>query len=345
MDCAGVAVEAQQVVVEEVITTEETIEEVAPVALYIILDQSSSMNAGGLWVPATDAIRRFVTDPASEGIDVALELFPPDFLEVGDCTGAGYDMPLVTLGRLPDHSVNVTQMLDQRPLAAGIGTPIEGGLRGGIRFCQQFESDHPDEACVVVLITDGAPSGCLQDADSLSTIARDAYAGGTGVRTFAVGLLGADFTLLDRIASEGGAVDCVDGDDTRFSCDVSAGPEQLADALTRIREVTTTVQTHTEVVTRVEETPLECEWDLPAAPPGETLDPDKINVVLTGSSLAETTLGRVPDVTVCAAMGWHYDDAHAPTRIVACPATCTAIQTTASARVDIQVGCETVPLF
>jgi hypothetical protein len=43
-------------------------------------------------------------------------------------------------------------------------------------------------------------------------------------------------------------------------------------------------------------------------------------------------------------MGWHYDDPEEPSRIVACAETCETIQSTAGARVDILLGCATVPL-
>jgi hypothetical protein len=164
------------------------------------------------------------------------------------------------------------------------------------------------------------------------------------VRTFAVGLQGADFALLDEIARMGGAVDCDDADDTRFSCDVSGGPAELADALTKIREVVTRVETRTETIQTIEETPLPCEWEIPEPPANESFDREKVNVRLTGSQLGESTLGLVDSSERCAAMGWHYDDPEEPTRIVACAETCETIQSTAGARVDILLGCATVPL-
>jgi hypothetical protein len=194
------------------------------------------------------------------------------------------------------------------------------------------------------LVTDGAPIGCSGDPTLLAGIAATAYNGGSGVRTFTVGLMGADFTLLDAIARMGGAVDCDEQDDMRFSCDVSGGPSQLAGALARIREVVTTVETMTEVLTHVEETPLQCEWEIPQPPEGEVFDREKVNVQLSGSGGEEVTLGLVESPDACAAMGWHSDAAEDPTRIIACADTCSTIQSTPGARIDILLGCATIPL-
>jgi hypothetical protein len=42
--------------------------------------------------------------------------------------------------------------------------------------------------------------------------------------------------------------------------------------------------------------------------------------------------------------GWYYDDAEAPTRIFACPQTCTALQEAEEASLDIEVGCAQPPV-
>ncbi len=350
MACAASSMVAEQVVLMDEIITEEVIEEIQPVAIYIMLDQSSSM-MGPLWDGAVSAITAFVNDPGSEGIDVAIGYFPnpPLFPPIEHCQGVGYAVPQVPMGRLPGHAGNITGNLATH-MANGIGTPTGGALEGLTQFCTQFQLDNPDEKCVGVLVTDGAPLGeCPGDTPSLTGIVSTAYNGGAGnsVRTFAVGLEGADFALLDALAMAGGAVDCDDANDARFACDVSAaagGPDQLSAALAKIRDVSTTVVETVEITTEVIDTPLECEWEIPPPPEGEVFDRDQVNVQLSAPSLNAMTLGRIDDPDDCAERGWHYDDEDDPTRIIACEATCTLIQATSQANIEILLGCATIPL-
>jgi hypothetical protein len=237
----------------------------------------------------------------------------------------------------------IKDALDALPIATGLGTPIEGALRGATNFCLAFEAANADEDCVAVLITDGAPFGCAEDGAALTGIVAAAF--DDGVPTFAVGLTGADFALLDQIAMSGGAIDCDDTTDT-FACDVSSGPAKLLDALAKIREVVQTVETTTEIVKSFEDVPLECEWAIPEPPPGMSFDKQKVNVQLSAPSLAQPTgFGQVASEKSCKAKGWYYDDPDEPTRVVACPESCELLQATSLAKVDILLGCKTIPLM
>lgn len=338
--CGASVIEAKQVVVQQEVTVEERVDEVQPVALYITLDRSLSMDWENLWTPAKDAIAAFVNAASSKGIDVALTFFPEGG---GQCNGSGYDTPVIGMGRLPDHAIDVTRELDKRASAGGVGTPIEGALRGATQFCQRFQASSNGEKCVAVLVTDGDPLGCEQSTSKLAAIAQTAYANGSGVRTFAVGLKGADFALLDAIAQAGGAVDC-DGASSRFACDVSSGPSQLSAALDKIRSVVTTVTTHVTTTTHLEEMPVECEWTIPES--GQSFDPQRVNVQLSAPSLTSPlSFGQVANAGACAERGWYYDDPNTPARLIACPQTCAVLRATPQARIDVLLGCATVSLF
>jgi hypothetical protein len=88
--------------------------------------------------------------------------------------------------------------------------------------------------------------------------------------------------------------------------------------------------------------PLDCEWVVPAPQDGQDQDPTKVNVNFTTGGI-ESTLGNVPGEADCASHlnGWYYDDPANPTKIIACPDTCTAVTTATDARIDILVGCDT----
>lgn len=87
---------------------------------------------------------------------------------------------------------------------------------------------------------------------------------------------------------------------------------------------------------------LACEWDIPAAPAGESFDPQKVNVRYTAGSGMPSDFGKVPSASDCAAhLGWHFDRDDAPTRVVACPAVCDFIRGDLGGRIDVAFGCQT----
>jgi len=337
-NCGATSVVAEQVVLEEFIEIEEEVTTVEPVAFYIMLDQSFSMVP--LWFGAVAGIKAFVTDPMSDGIDVALDFFP-GFGMIRGCDGSGYENPHIPMGRLPGHAPAITSTLDSLLGPTGIGTPIEGALRGATAFCANFQAQNPDEKCIAVLVTDGSPSGCQEDPNALVSIVAQAFSG--GVITYGVGLAGSDFTLLNRISQEGGADDCDPG--AQYACDVTASADQLVLALNRIRAAVTNTVTRVETVTTVVETPLACEWELP--PPdsiNQGFDKMQVNVKLSATELGAKQLSYVESESACAADAWYYDDATAPTRIIACPDTCSVIESSTGAAVDILLGCPTLVL-
>ena len=90
--------------------------------------------------------------------------------------------------------------------------------------------------------------------------------------------------------------------------------------------------------------PLDCEWPIPAPPPGQTLDPGKVNVQFTDNSTGQTTfLYHVKDKAACDPQkgGWYYDTDLNPTQVISCPASCTTIKAATNAKIDVLFGCST----
>jgi hypothetical protein len=209
----------------------------------------------------------------------------------------------------------------------------------------------------VVLITDGAPNGCAGDQATLAGIAADGYSK-TGLMTFAIGMDGADFGLLDAIAAAGHS-DCTPNVAGQEACNVTGGATSFSDALALIRNSVTTTTTTTEIQTVVQGTTLPCDFSIPSPPNGETFDRNKVNVQFVNG--ATTSILQVPSAGDCANFtdtGWFYDDPTAPTKIQLCPATCNQVKaasgdgvsldaSTAAAapRVDILLGCATESAF
>jgi hypothetical protein len=89
--------------------------------------------------------------------------------------------------------------------------------------------------------------------------------------------------------------------------------------------------------------PLDCQWQIPPPPAGQTFDPAQVNVEFTDGQGAVSTIYFVDSAAACDPVsgGWYYDDPAAPTAVVACPATCATIQAEANAKIQVLFGCAT----
>lgn len=353
--CASRAVEAETIERVVEVTIEEEV--VVPSVFYLMLDSSGSMvsdpfTLAGLiedvldffglgqrppapnkWDYAVAGLTSFVNDPNSAGLELSLGYFP----EGGLCDGSGYDVPSVPLGLLPENAPALESSLALRTPAGG--TPLEGALRGATRFCLGYNAEHPDASCVAVLITDGAAEQCdARSAEQLAAIAADAAS--QGVLTFATGMQGADFAVLDAIGQAGGG-DC-DPNTPGFACDLTADQNAFQSALNGIRDRT---RTQTRIETRVERevTKLPCQWEIPAPAAGEVFDPERVNVALSIPGAEPQTLSSVARAQDCgSAGGWYYDDPAQPSSIHACPSSCEFLEAQTDARVDLLFGCKTI---
>lgn len=88
---------------------------------------------------------------------------------------------------------------------------------------------------------------------------------------------------------------------------------------------------------------LSCEFDIPPPAEGETLDPGLVNLRYVPSEGAEPIdVYKVENAAACGPDGgWYYDDDANPTKIIVCPTTCEALQSTQNGSVEVVFGCET----
>ncbi len=86
-----------------------------------------------------------------------------------------------------------------------------------------------------------------------------------------------------------------------------------------------------------------CAWELPKPPGEKSVDPDKINIVVTNASDGATTLGYASSEADCASVdhAWYYEDPSNPSSIRVCPQTCSWLQEPSAAKVDVRYGCAT----
>jgi hypothetical protein len=87
--------------------------------------------------------------------------------------------------------------------------------------------------------------------------------------------------------------------------------------------------------------PVDCEWEIPAPPMGETFDRNAVNVNFTPSGGKSQTIFAVDSEGECTQQfgGWYYDNASPPTRVIACPQSCAVMQSDDGARVEVLFGC------
>ena len=167
--CDGIRVEPRPIEIEiEIDVDVPEVQVPKPVSMYFMLDRSASMEetsgSDSKWDVMVDAINTFANDSDSNFLALGLQYFPVD--GAADCDGTKYETPAVPVRVLPDnaHYIEVS-LADTVP---GVFTPMEPALIGVTGFCQQFQAEHPDEPCVGVLVSDGAPTQCALDSNTLA---------------------------------------------------------------------------------------------------------------------------------------------------------------------------------
>lgn len=321
-----------------------------PVNMFIQFDRSGSMRNDDKWTQAVNALTGFFEDPQTAGLRVALRFFPHNTPATGcmggnDCDGPSAECcnvdacaePLVPLGELlaanapaDTHERALIQALEMSAPAEGGrrggrqsgGTPLWAALGGAVQWGVAHKNATPDEATVVVFVTDGEPNGCEEDISEIAKLASEGRA--QGVPTYVIGIAGVSEESVDEIALAGGTEKAffAGGDDPAQT------QQELIAALNAIRGNV-----------------LSCTFPMPNPDVvGQEVDPAKINVNYTpGGTTSAERIGKSPDGNSCEVGGWYYDDPTHPTTISLCEADCKRITADPSARIDVLLGCAAVP--
>jgi len=312
--------------------------------IYFVFDRTGSMGddcayTHGMMAPvmskacyATYAFSDYLIDGVTAGVDTRLA-FQFMSLAQDDCDGGPYSTPLVPLTPLPvpaDHVI--IQDISNETFEGGLGTHIEGALRGIAAYTAAHQE--PGREIIGVLMTDGDPQGCDEDIGNLSDIV-SAHFDATGLRTFIIGMEGANDGHLEELGIAGGAdphdMYCGSVNEPCHYWNVGNGSQNaIKDALTAIVQ---------------QAAPIPCEFPTAGLKPpaGQALDFGKVNVTLTDSKQTETTIGQVADEAACPddVPAWYYDDPKAPTKILLCDKACAAVTDAENgSKVNIVVGCE-----
>ncbi|MBK9263629.1 MAG: VWA domain-containing protein [Polyangiaceae bacterium] len=284
-----------------------------PVDIVFLIDRSGSMG-GAKWEGTKSALNTFFNDPASAGISAGMVYFPAQKPDV--CNPASYSTLDVPISVLPANAFELTNSIPFYPL--GSSTPTWPALKGTLAAATAYQDSHPGHKVIVVLATDGDPTGCQPlEIDLIAALATSAR-NYNGVRTYVIGVAGSTIANLDKIAEAGG---------TTKAYDITKDISEFAATIAEIRKET-----------------LACDFELPAPPDGMELVPDIVNFTYTPNGMGEPKIvPRADDLADCKDLpGWYYDSNLAPTKLILCPASCATVQADVNAKVEVLFGCDSV---
>lgn len=297
------------------------------VDMYIMMDRSGSMGTdcviggaatGSRWCNAINSLSSYFNSAESAGNAAALQYF--DLEGVGQCDGSGFDVAAFPASgsayqTLPTNAFDPS--LDQQsPLG---NTPTEGALRGIVRFTSKPENRRAGHKTIGVLITDGTPSTCDTNPAHLQAILQQHFEQ-TGTPTYLIGMDGADFGIIEQLATGGNApIHPSNTNGLEYTCgnvmtscrhwNVGSGDANvLAQALASIQA-----------------SAAGCSYALPPTASARPVDPAEVLVQYVPSDTdAPHTLPRVADAAACAGApdGYYFDSPTNPTAITLCRSQC-----------------------
>lgn len=309
-----------------------------PLDILIMLDRSPSMAdvpgsaSASKWQAVSSAIDTFLGQPL-DATSVGLAYFPiaatpswndPTSFTGVSCKAADYAAPVVEIGPIAGTGARIRASITSQDPKQQNGTPTSAALQGALEHARSWavQAGNAGHAVVVLLATDGEPTTCETDLAKIDAVAAAGPGGTPALRTFVIGV-GDLKANLDGIAKAGGttAAFIVDPDGN-----VGA---QFLEALNEIRNQA-----------------VGCSYAIPAAPSGQALDFDRVNVAYQpGGAGTAIEFARVAGASACGTRpdAWHYDappsSTTAPAGIVLCPSTCDTVKGDAAASVQLVLGC------
>jgi hypothetical protein len=287
-----------------------------PLDMVFLIDQSGSMEehsgSGTKWSGISSALKSFCNDPASAGIGVGLLFLP---YSPWDCNTSDYESLVVPIAPLPGNAFAITNAFPA--MATGVGTPMYPALQGALMVATAYQDAHPTHKVVLVLATDGDPNGCDGVITDIAGLAASALSY-DGVQTYVIGCVGSTIANLDIIAQAGGTTSAYD--------------------------VTTSIDLFAAKIAEIRQAALGCDFQIPAPPNGQSLDPNEVNFQYTPMGTeTPVILPRVKGLADCSGQpGWYYDNDVAPTNIILCPASCSTVQDDVSGIVNVLFGCKSI---
>lgn len=271
------------------------------------------------WSAVTEAVSKFVQDPASAEIGVGLGFFPL-FVPVNDqCQVSNYSTPLVPIAPAKTSASSVVMQIAAQ--APGGNTPTHKALAGAYQYIQSYTAQTPGHTAAVLLVTDGMPFSCGESHTTTLTlpVVQAAFSGTPSIKTYVVGM--GNTAALDELALAGS------GNQTHY---FDANGDVSSKIRAALKSVTTTIT---------------CDYTIPTG--GKPIDFGLVNIqAQVGASGMPTALGNVASAAQCDARGGWYYDANppaTPTKLTLCPQSCEPLKATDNSSVKVLYGCKTKP--
>lgn len=249
------------------------------------------------------------------------------------CSLSDYTTPEVPIASLPGAAQDLLDSLEAySPAQSPFGlTPTGPALEGAISYARSWAEEHPTRKAIVVLATDGTPTGGCSPSRraEIAALASVGARATVPVQTYTIGVFapddseGPDNIRAIADAGDGQAFVISDQDDIAV---------QFVEALNSVRG-------HG----------LSCDFQIPESETGNKLDLGKVNVRFTPRAGQDAeTIPFVDDVSDCGDEGgWYYysdPSSNSPRSIRACESTCDRLTNSVTGNVAIEVGCETIRL-
>ena len=323
--------------------------EIVPLDIYIMFDQSASMScsiaSGTRWDAVKTALTSFVQNQGAATINVGLGYFGTAASPPGSsCLPTDYK-PDVEIGPLSTTGPAIVASLNaHNPLT---DTPTLPALQSAITHAIEWKARNPGHTVVVVLVTDGQPNACgANTVAQIVSVADSGFANGT-IPTYVIGILSPGSTCaldpnqpnptdLDSVAKAGGTDKALIVDTTNAQQD--AGAQFLA-TMNNIRQ----------------NAQIPCEYAIPLdkttnKPP----DANLVNLSVLDPTKNSSDLYFVDTKDKCdpSTGGWYFDVSQsvpdgqvppAPSKIILCGSTCSAVTGTFGYAVSINLGCKRRP--
>lgn len=308
-----------------------------PAVVQMVIDISGSMDWGadGDKFPPRNMSKWDITKAAltaavetlPANIAVGVNLYPRG----GECD-TRVDLPIALLGAAGSAQRRAFNTAIGRVRPNG-GTPTHAAYKFG---SETVAASMLAGKKFVLLITDGVPTytlECMGDGqtpvDDQPLIDEVAKSASSGISTFVIGSPGSEPARpdLSQMATKGGTAKagCSDKGPTYCHLDMTTATDFGKALSAGLADVAGQIGT--------------CEFTVPPAPKGKTLDPKLVNVLYTTGAGKETSIPQ--DAKGDCASGWQYDNDQNPTKITLCGSDCDAVKADQGAKIDVIFGCTT----
>lgn len=323
------------------------------------------------WDPVAAAVKEFFSDETSVNINGSLTLFPS---RDDVCDESSYTTPDVTMRALPSNAFAAVLdgyeeevdwegsydfPVDNTAAGAGPwrgGTPTRVVVDATVPALEALRTEHPDARVALVLVTDGLPQSCSNNGidDVVDSVEAALEA---GIPTYVIGVKDPETPPAEapwRNTDDEPVWACETGNGWRAGYSDPDTPRptnpNLLDDLNLIADAggtdeailvdtgdpAATKNTLRLAIDRIRAEAISCELERPPPPPGQTFDPNRVNVRYDSGA---DSMPLSFDEECESDDAWRYQGGDTSV-IELCPSTCERIQTDPYAEVQVEFGCQ-----